>query len=73
MSSAVPDKRDVKEPLLFECAWEVANKGSYSVASLSLQQTAQLQLILHYSIMHTIFISRWHIHGYQDQGAGHSL
>lgn len=66
MSSAVPDKRDVKEPLLFECAWEVANKGSYAVASLSLQQSTQVQLILLYSIMHTFFISWGHIHGYQD-------
>ncbi|TDL23377.1 glycogen synthase [Rickenella mellea] len=33
MSSLVPEKRDVKEPLLFEAAWEVANKvgGIYTV------------------------------------------
>ncbi|KAF8582402.1 glycosyltransferase family 3 protein [Ramaria rubella] len=33
MSNAVVPKRDVKEPLLFECAWEVANKvgGIYTV------------------------------------------
>lgn len=26
-TSDEPPKRDVKRPLLFECAWEVANKG----------------------------------------------
>ncbi|KAH8113181.1 glycogen synthase [Phellopilus nigrolimitatus] len=33
MSSALADKRDVKQSLLFECAWEVANKvgGIYTV------------------------------------------
>ncbi|THH06293.1 hypothetical protein EW145_g4185 [Phellinidium pouzarii] len=33
MSTTVSDKRDVKKPLLFECAWEVANKvgGIYTV------------------------------------------
>ena len=28
-ATAVPEKRDVREPLLFECAWEVANKGPW--------------------------------------------
>lgn len=26
-SAEVVQKRDVQRPLLFECAWEVANKG----------------------------------------------
>lgn len=31
MSEALIPRRNVKEPLLFECAWEVANKGSWGL------------------------------------------
>lgn len=71
MSSAVPEKRDVKEPLLFECAWEVANKGSRQVASLSRQNFTEVWL--DYSTVMIAHNSWRNLHGHQDQGAGHCL
>ncbi|KDN35548.1 glycosyltransferase family 3 protein [Tilletiaria anomala UBC 951] len=43
MSSEAAEKRDVRNPILFECAWEVANKvgGIYTVIKTKAPVTAQ--------------------------------
>jgi hypothetical protein len=54
-------KRDVQHPILFECAWEVANKGGlgYHVAERDERLTPCNS-------------SRRHLHCYQDKGTSHT-
>ena len=40
--SEVVEKRDVHRPLLFECAWEVANKGERREGSAGMGQPAHV-------------------------------
>lgn len=53
-------KRDVREPILFECAWEVANKG------LPYLQINNYFILLFYP-------SRRYLHRHQNQSARHRL
>ena len=46
VAAAEPEKRDVKNPLLFECAWEVANKG-WNIRS-NLQPTPLLKISINF-------------------------